>query len=315
MHQILPLMRRSLYLTGLALLTILFATEANAQRWRSYRAEVYFGLGASLYQGDLGGASVADGASGTFSDFQFNGTRPSFMFAYKYRLAERFAVRTNLSLNFIEGDDAFSGNEGRLNRNLNFKGFVSELSVQGEFYFLQENIGSRYGYRKVGGNNLDQLSGYMFAGVGVGFFSSKGEIMDANGEMTGEWVNLRKLNTEGQGIPGGPSSYSPVTAVIPIGIGLKYSLNPQLTIGAEYGFRFTTTDYLDDASGPAYYNNDLILENYGETAALMADKRLGNSRFSDNGTRALPHKNDAYMSGFIYMSYRIRTVYRGRSRF
>jgi len=309
-------MRRSLYLTGLALLTILFASEANAQRWRSYKAEVYFGMGASLYHGDLGGSSVEDGAAGPlFSDFHFDGTRPAFMFAYKYRFADRYAVRTNLSMNFIAGHDAYAGNEGRFNRNLNFKGFVSELSVQGEYYFLKENIGSRYGSRGVGGSGLDQLAGYLFAGVGVGFFSSKGEIMDANGEMTGEWVKLRELNTEGQGLPGGPSSYSPITAVIPLGIGLKYSLNPQLTIGAEYGFRFTTTDYLDDASGPNYYNNDLILENYGETAALMADKRTGNARFSSNGTRGNNEINDHYQAAFIYMSYRIRTIYRGRSRF
>jgi hypothetical protein len=183
-----------------------------------------------------------------------------------------------------------------------------------EYYFLKENIGAGYKSRGIGSSGLDQLAGYVFVGVGVGYFTSKGQVMDADGNMTDEWVNLQDLNTEGQGLPGAPADYSPITMVIPIGVGLKYSLTPQMPLGAEYGFRFTTTDYLDDVSSRNYYDNDAIRAQYGDLSAEMADQRLGDARGTD-GVRGGPDVNDVYMSGFVYLTYRFRTVYRGRSRF
>jgi hypothetical protein len=39
-----------------------------------------------------------------------------------------------------------------------------------------------------------------------------------------------------------------MAACIPLGVGVKYSLNRDINLGFEVVYRFTTTDYLDDVS-------------------------------------------------------------------
>jgi hypothetical protein len=58
------------------------------------------------------------------------------------------------------------------------------------------------------------------------------------------------LRTEGQGLPDFPErkEYKLTQLCIPFGIGARFRVSDQFSIGAEIGFRKLFTDYLDDVS-------------------------------------------------------------------
>lgn len=295
------------------LLFLLFGTVLNSygQRWKRYRHEFGIGVGASNYLGDLGGATTGDGSR--FGDFQFVVSRPSVKASYKYRVLERVAFKGNLAYGRIYGSDEYAGNPSRENRNLNFRSDVIELSVQGEYYFIKEKVGPVYRLPGLRGQALESFSGYLFGGIGAFYFDPQGQNAD------NEWVKLAPLNTEGQGLPGGPEDYSQVSIAFPIGFGFKYAIDRQWSIGLEYGLRMTTTDYLDDVSGK-YYNPDVLAAEYGQEAVEMADKRLSSNpptglNREQYGTRGNPDKLDTYMFGFLTLSYKMKSKGPGRTRF
>ena len=58
---------------------------------------------------------------------------------------------------------------------------------------------------------------------------------------------------------------------MPFGIGFKYHPNKSLTLSAEYGFRKSWTDYIDDVS-TTYVDNAQLTYVAGELAAGLADR-------------------------------------------
>jgi len=71
----------------------------------------------------------------------------------------------------------------------------------------------------------------------------------------GKWVKLRPLGTEGQYSTLDPTDanygikpYKVAQIAIPFGIGIRLKLNQVMDFSAEWGFRYTFTDYLDDVS-------------------------------------------------------------------
>lgn len=293
------------------LFLVLFSTQTQAQRWKRYRHEVSISLGGANYMGDLGGATTGDGSR--FGDFQFSVTRPAFGASYRYRLLERVALKGNIMYGQVCGDDAEAGNEGRKNRNLNFRSPVIEGSIQGEFYFLKESSSSAYRVPGMKGGGGSKLAGYVFAGIGLFYYNPQGE--DANGD----WVNLADLNTEGQGLPGGPADYSQVAVTMPVGIGFKYAINRQWSLGFEYGIRMTSTDYLDDVS-TSYYDPTALRAAYGSKAVEMADKRISSDGQDlpprgAGGIRGGSEYSDTYMFGFLTLGYKFKSGRKGRTRF
>jgi len=303
--------RRSLPLFLILPLFLVLVTSTQAQRWKRYRHELSVNLGAANYLGDLGGASTGDGSR--FGDFQFAITRPAFGVSYRYRLTERLAAKANFMYGRVYGDDAEAGNDARKSRNLNFRSPVMEFSVQGEFYFLKESSGSAYRVSGMRGGGGSPIAGYLFGGIGLFYFNPQGE------NAAGDWVDLADLNTEGQGLPGGPDDYSQIALAFPLGFGFKYAINRQWNVGIEYGIRMTTTDYLDDVSTD-YYDPAALAAANGAEALEMADKRINLATGEDldpisaggqRGGSAL----DSYMFGFVTVGYKFKTGKRGRTRF
>jgi hypothetical protein len=128
------------------------------------------------------------------------------------------------------------------------------------------------------------------------------------------------LNTEGQGSTLYPDRkpYSAMALCLPIGVGIKYSLNERFNIGFEVLYRFTGTDYLDDvsttyvdpivfydpASGlpppAAFYLHDRSNET-GEPIGIPGRAR-GNSKQKDQFVTAMFHVT------FNLQSYRCPTA-------
>jgi hypothetical protein len=61
---------------------------------------------------------------------------------YKYNLNPRIALRGNLSLIILHGDDAESSNEIRKKRNFNFNNSVKELAIGIEYNFFEYDMTS-----------------------------------------------------------------------------------------------------------------------------------------------------------------------------
>jgi hypothetical protein len=295
------------------------AFELSAQRWTRERNHLILGMGATGFMGDLGGAD--DIGTQGMRDFNFGAVRPGATLAYRYHLLEYVAVKGNLAFGYVYGDDRLTEEPFRNNRNIHFRSPIFETSVHGEYYiWSQDRVGARYrritrsmgwiGYR---------FKVYLFGGVGGFYFNPQGYFEAAS--YTGEipegglpadgWYNLRSLRTEGQGYFPTRDRYSRFQVTIPYGVGVTFSLSPDLSIGMEYGFRRTFTDYIDDVSttyvDPAVFGE--IFENpqtvfLARYFANPTINSLSSSVTAPGQQRGNPHNNDAYMFLFVTLAYK-----------
>jgi len=284
----------------------ILSAQRSRNRWKAYRSELHFGAGPSNFLGELGGADQI--GTDFLRDLEINQTRLSLSGGLRYKLSQMFAINTKLTYGKVSGNDNLTKEFFRNYRNLNFKTNIYELSSNFEFAFIREQVGHRYRLKGVRGQRGFEMSAYGFVGVGFFYFNPKGQKPESD-----EWVELRDLGTEGQGISSTRELYSNFQFCIPIGLGLKYSFDRRWGIGLEYGIRKTFTDYIDDASKTYYDNSSLAVEN-GALSAVMADKSNKDFPYitAAGAQRGDPRDKDAYMFAIISINYKLRT---GRSSF
>ncbi len=303
------------------ILMIFLSSAASAQYfngqntfWKTQKQSIGFGLGVSNFLGELGGRNQV--GSDFIYDLEWSQTRPALFINYRYQFATRLYAKAQFNYSIIGGNDALTEEIFRRNRNLSFRSSVFELTGQVEFEVVQFSNKTRYNRVATARNHSSAF--YLSAGLGGARFNPKGN-------FDGQWYALRPYGTEGQKQEGGPSQYSLFTVVIPLGIGFRYELNQEWTIGAELVHRITFTDYMDDVS-TVYYDNDLIAQTQGELAAHFADPSLGyyvdesgneiplNSTFT-GAQRGDPSDNDAYFTFTFNAYYKIHSGYkRGKGR-
>ena len=291
------------FLTSLSIFIILGSLSAQGfhsnTAWRTKRVELTGGIGASNFLGDLGGRDRV--GSNFVWDLEWVKTRYVAHFTYQYYLAEKIAIRPSFYFARVSGDDALTQEYYRNHRNLNFVSNLYELSVTGEYQFIKEKIGNIYGVKTSTGKKLGLKSSaigvYGVAGIGVVFYNPKG--IGPNGAK----VALRKLGTEGQGLPDGPKQYKPVTVVLPIGVGFRRSIGRDMGLKLELTHRFTFSDYIDDVS-TNYYDDSIIQTSKGNVAAYLADPSFKNDGLNNTGhglQRGDPTDKDSYM--FLTVSF------------
>jgi hypothetical protein len=287
-------------------LIILIPLDGNSQRlknrWRTMRAEVHFGLGATNFLGELGGADQI-GTNG-FKDLEFSVTKFAAVFGYRYKLSPSFALNTHLSYGQVAGNDNLTKEFFRNYRNLSFKSHIYEFNTNMEFAIIKEQPGHRYRLRGVRGQKGFEMMFYVFVGAGVFHFNPKAQVEG------GQWVNLRDLHTEGQTLVATRKQYGLVQFVVPVGFGFKYTFDRRWGIGLEYGIRKTFTDYIDDVS-KTYYDKNLL---ESPLAAAMADRSDGTYPYitAPGAQRGDPRDLDSYMFAVININYRLST---GRSAY
>jgi hypothetical protein len=243
---------------------------SRPSEWKKYRKELYASLGSSNFLGDLGGSPNA-GKDYSPRDLNFSQTRSAFGFGARYKIKRWINVAGKFDYLILKGDDATSDNPIRKNRNLNFRSSLFELSSRVEIGFQSSRTsGNKYGIKKNYSAASKNMTHNLFGFVGIGVFYHNPKGKDASGK----YVALRPLHTEGQGLPGGPKQYSPVSICIPIGVFYKLNINKKYTIGFEVMFRKTFTDYIDDV-GSTYYDRAALEANYGLQSAQMADPSRG----------------------------------------
>lgn len=260
-------------------LLLLFSFSANNLYGQaSSRQENYWSIGASLnafkYYGDL--APLPKRIS---SDIQF--IRPNIGVEVSKKLSPRFSFRGAFAYGRLRGDDFESADPelresvGRYGRNLHFRNDIFELSAVMMYEFLPSR-GRFYRRRYV--------SPYVFAGIAGFYHNPKAKVAESfNGPEAGEWVALRPLRTEGQGLtrqsavnPAGDpefgtsyaKQYSLIQAAVPVGVGVKFRISDRLDLGAEIGFRILFFDHIDDVGGRYADSRDL----QSDLARAMANR-------------------------------------------
>lgn len=271
----------------------------NRNAWRTKKVELTGGIGASNFLGDLGGRDRV--GSNFIWDLELVKTRYVAHITYQYYLAEKIAIRPSFYFARVSGDDALTQERFRNHRNLNFTSNLYEFSLTGEYQFLKEKIGNIYGVKTSTGKKLglksSGIGSYITAGIGVVMFNPKG--IGPNGAK----VSLKKLSTEGQGLPGGAKDYKRATIVVPIGMGFRKSIGRDSGIKIELSHRFTFSDYIDDVS-TNYYDNALLRNAKGDAAAFAADPSPKDDILDNTGhglQRGDPKDKDNYM--FLTLSF------------
>ena len=310
----------------IVLCLIILPTLVEAQRWKRQRYEWVAAVGATQFLGDLGGRNQI--GSDYFFDLDAASTRYVLNLGFRYKVSQYVSLKTGFSFGEVAGDDKFTLEPFRNNRNLHFRSPIVEWATQVEVSWMRESIGSRYKIRRVRGRGRkgSQVYVYGFAGVALLY-------MNPMAKYDGKWHSLRKLHTEGQGFVPSREEYSNWQFTIPFGVGMKYALDKKSSIGLEYGLRKTFTDYMDDVSTSYVYTkwavNGQQIKNalgYDDVAAALADPSLnpvpaGVDAFEGACSacpvqqRGDPTDLDSYMFLTITYNRKIRTTRKGLPKF
>jgi len=295
-------MKKGLFPIIALLMVMSFSSDAQRikNRWRTFRAELHFGIGATNFLGELGGADQI-GTNG-FRDLEFSVTKLAASLGYRYKISPTMALNTHLSYGQVAGNDNLTKEFFRNYRNLSFKSTIYEFSTNLEFAFIKEQIGHRYRLRGVRGQRGFEMMAYVFIGAGVFHFNPKAQI----GE-TKEWVELRPLHTEGQSLVPTRKQYGLLQFTIPVGFGFKYTLDRRWGLGLEYGIRKTFTDYIDDVSRT--YVDPVLLAQVNPLSPYFADRSDKTYPYitAPGAQRGDPRDLDSYMFAIISINYRLRT--------
>ena len=217
--------------------------------------EIGINAGTYIYQGDLTPAAMGSWRTAGFG-LSLWGSKI---------LNNAFSLRVQLARGRIKGDDArYAHPEWRQQRNFNFRSPLTELSA----LLVWDVFGNDFS------NNRLKLSPYLFAGAGASFLNIKRDWSNLNASYFSETDNaVAGIATDAaHPLPG-------VISVLPVGVGVRYSISSKLSVNAESEYRFLFTDYLDgfsQAANPAqkdhYYSVSVGLS-YALGKRLVKNKK------------------------------------------
>jgi len=248
-------------------------------------------VGVANYQGDL--ASSEFKVLTKQSDVVFGG----FL---RYQLNESFALKLQVIKTELKADDANSSLDFLEQRNLRFFSPLLDGSFQVEWYPFSAN--AQY-----------QPTFMPYVSLGGSFFS-----FNPQAEYQGAIYELQPLNTEGQGLASFPDRkpYQLYSGSAVAGVGFKYLLNEDLTIGFALSAHYTFTDYLDDVSS-TYANYNELAFNYGVISADISYQvddffNLNQTTPLPDTPRGNPDLNDWFFIAGITLSYNLVNPERAR---
>jgi hypothetical protein len=251
MANIIHLMKKLLIiLTALCILS----PVTTAQLWKAHRLEISGGLGTTQFFGDIGGYPNQKNILG-IRDFTFMHTRINVNTNLRYRIAEDFAVRANLTAGIFHSTDARGS---FVNRRFEETTQFFEPSLIAEYYFIKNREENSYLFVR---DNLTfiksiiaSLDFYAFAGFGVLAYHVKPNNV------------LSPLVTKSGGF----------TEVVPVGIGVTVIYSSRINLGVEFGGRFTYSDNLDGYTSPTSHRNDVYHSlNFMVTYKLKTGEKKG----------------------------------------
>lgn len=186
------------------------------------------------YQMEIGGGAGLDFYLGDANKTPFDHSSVMGGFLVRRMFNPRMALKADLAMGHLRGNtkgyyiptNAGSQTpEGGVPVSFNFKRNVIDLGAQFEFNFWGYSMGEAYK-----GNS--RITPYAVAGIGLTLVTGGGAGLNA------------ALNC-------------------PIGVGVKYKLKKRLNIGAEWTFRFTTSDALDTSKAWKQLDHPYAIQSSG----------------------------------------------------
>ncbi|MBX2921042.1 MAG: hypothetical protein KF746_02530 [Chitinophagaceae bacterium] len=259
---------------------ILYGVNANAQGFIKNvleRSSIEAFGGFANYQGELQDKM-----------YTFAQAKPAFSLGGSVAITDKFWVRGLATLGRLHASDKYSSNASKKNRNLDFYSrlYDASLTLGYDLFNLSEK---RY-------------TPYVFAGASLYHFSPY--TYDTSGGR--RW--LVGYRTEGQGLTGFPDRkvYALNQLSIPFGGGIKFAVNQNISIGWEFRFNKTFTDYLDDVS-TTYIDRAALQAAKGNKAVELAyrggEVNHANTYPAAGTPRGNPKTKDWYYFSGITVSY------------
>ena len=264
----------------IAIIILVSAVPLKAQS--DYDQRLFFNLSGGLinYGGDLQNKS-----------FTLNQANVAYGIGATYQFWNNFSITASVMRGKIGATDA-KGSPDHAIRNLSFFSNITEGSAVFEASLFD-----------VPGDQ--KFSPYVYEGIA--FFHMNPYTFDPSGNK----VYLQPLGTEGQGLPeyGNKKKYKLLQFAIPVGVGVKYALSDNVMISAEFGFRKTFTDYMDDVSGPGYADTAIIRAARGPLASKLSfrgDELNPPQGLSNTIPRGNPGNKDVYYTCLVKLSFSFR---------
>jgi len=231
-------MKKHLWLTLIAIILILSADGYGQQRkLQRYDTDLY--ISAVSFNRDLGpaGKSILNNLSGF---------RPNVGFRTGFRITKDLLV--TMYLGYIMYGGKLEENSGFMN-NYSFNSAAFQHTLRMEYFFIGDGRSPNRGavYNRRGMINTERRF-YLYTFAGAGGVLSKSKIKDLNNDGEEPLAN-----------PGYNNSFQ-YGYVFPMGGGISFTLSPVWSIGAEFGYQFSTSDLIDGYSredlsgaGDSYY--------------------------------------------------------------
>ena len=235
--------------SGLAILSLMLSLLMPLQAQRTdflSSSEILLLGGGMNYLGDLNNQSAL--------------TMPRLAggIGLRYCIDNRWAFRAEASLGSVACEKDYIEL-----RNLSFKSNIFELAALAEFNFAPYGPGA----------TESKWTPYLFGGLALFHYNPMASYSVSEGGT--QWAELQPLCTEGQGSAAYPDRrpYTLTQLCMPFGVGVKFRISKSFSFSAEYGFRKTWTDYLDDVS-KTYVGRDVLIGNStdGALSAMLADR-------------------------------------------
>lgn len=264
----------------------LFNAGAEAQDvLDEYSQDAEFGItaGVAQYFGDLNPTGKINRPKAAIGGY------------FRKQISNYIAFRLSGHYAQLGYSDRYSSNEYQQRRNLSFNTSIFELALQGDFNF----------FKFIPTDPSHAFTPY--ATLGIGMIS-----YDPYAYLDGQKYYLRPLHTEGQTFYEGRKPYGSIAVCFPIGMGIKYAINDKINLSLEVGYRFTTTDYIDDVS-KTYVGVDKFPNPGGgkNVAALLQDRsyETGTPIGIEGRQRGFSKQNDSYAIAEVGLSINL-TSYR-----
>lgn len=311
---------RSIIAAGL-LFTTAATTNAQIGISSEYVEPRGWSMGTSIglldLWGDVGTKSILD----HYDNSEYT-KKPCFMggLFFRYSAHPSFAFRIGGYYGTLYATDMWNKSKAQTAANIeddSYQRYLRNQSIrantwEGSFLFeiapLRFNPESRSAMRR--------FQPLLLLGVAGMHFKPQAEYIDRNYVNRG-YVDLYDLNVEGTGLSSGiykgaPPKYSLWQIVVPAGLGVRWDIGKRLSLGVEWLYRYTFTDYLDNVSGdyvdPAMYSKYLTPEK-AALAKEMQDKTwLINKHLPSHSAgekRGNSSNNDSYSTFGLTLIFKI----------